>query len=383
MVRNTNIIQNDARYTNDPGLEVADTVTLNQATNRLIEEVISKDKTVVTRTSRNKQGYVKNKLVKMSVIRQVPKLVKLDAINNGQIKSIIKNGIAVEDVLKVERTISTFNILSMAHQHNSIKHALEAAVSISMKNTLAAQSKISAGLEVQTPETLDLIEEARLQFSMTEDTPIHTVEIDANETRYIRWSEEEIKTGETRYSGVIVRQMGLEDGHMWQQKTTLGINNNTIHNLAVGYIGRYCPAPCKKTIHSTAWANNNNGKGGCAICGTKRAEHNRQNLRIILPFVNMSKASTKSGFIDFRVVKMPKALGKLLNRVHAGHADASEFIEAICNSRSLFMNGHREQSHVALPCKVVKTAFDVINSNVSKPVLGLACMVKTSNNMHL
>lgn len=365
---------------NEPGIEV----TLDMAQNALVEQLLKHDKQLNKKATRKENAYMVKDCPSMAQIRNVPKLVKIDDISAAKIKALIpKKGIPVEDKTGAKYHISAGQILFKGHSVNSIKHTLEALCSIQEKSNIIGQSKIDAGLEVQTPKTLDIIEEARSQFSISEDTPLHTVEIDANKLHNVRFSQdmtEDTQLGVQRCRGILVTQAGLGEGQAWRQTTALSINAETINQLKIYYVGHYC-SPCSKATgksvktYSHEWIAN----GGCKMCHSKEGCHGTD-PQIQLPFIGQTgEVGVKSGFVEFRVVKIPSKIAKLLVKVQKGYADVNQFIEALVNCNNLVMNATNSNGKgYRGPARVEKTAFDVINSTVEKVWLGLSVHRKTT-----
>jgi len=353
---------------NDPGIEV----TLDMAQNALVEQLLKHDTQLHKKATRKLNAVVVKEVPSMRAIRNVPKMLKIDDISATKIKAVIpKKGIPVEDKTGAKYHLSAGQLLFKAHSVNSIKHTLEALCSIQEKANIIGQSKIDAGLEVQTPKTLDIVEVARSQFSIGEDTPIHTVEIDANKLHNVRFSQdmtEDTQLGVQRCRGILVTQSGLGDGQAWRQSTALSINAETINALKIYYVGHYCRT-CQVKTYSTDWI----AKGGCKVCHSKENCHGTD-PQIQLPFIGQTgEVGVKSGFVEFRVVKIPAKIAKLLVKVQKGYADVNQFIEALVNCNNLVMNATNSNGKgYRGPARVEKTAFDVINSTVEQVWLGLS-----------
>ena len=365
---------------NETGIEV----TLDMAQSALIEQLLKHDTQLHKKATRKLNAVVVKEVPSMKAIRNVPKLLKIDDISATQIKTIIpKKGLPVEDKTGAQYHLSAGQILFKGHSVNGIKHTLEALCSIQERANIVGEEKVAKGLQIETPKTLDIIEEARSQFSISEDTPLHTVEIDANLLHNVRFSQdmtEDTQLGVQRCRGILVTQAGLGEGQAWRQTTALSINAETIQQLKIYYVGHYCSACSKATgksvkTYSTEWVAN----GGCKMCHSKDDCHGTD-PQIQLPFIGRTgEVGVKSGFVEFRVVKVPSKVAKLLVKVQKGYADVSQFIEALVNCQNLVMNGTDSNGKgYRAPARVEKTAFDVINSTVEKVWLGLSVHRKTT-----
>ena len=365
---------------NEPGIEV----TLDMAQNALVEQLLKHDTQLHKKATRKLNAYMVKDCPSMAQIRNVTKILKIDDISASQIKALIpKKGLPVEDKTGAQYHLSAGQILFKGHSVNSIKHAIEALCSIQEKSNIIGEEKIAKGLQIETPKTLDIIEEARSQFSIGEDTPLHTVEIDANKLHNVRFSQdmaEETQLGVQRCRGILVTQSGLGEGQAWRQTTALSINQETINQLKIYYVGHYCSACSKATgksvkTYSVEWI----AKGGCKMCHSKDDCHGTD-PQIQLPFIGPTgEVGVKSGFVEFRVVKVPAKIAKLLVKVQKGYAEVNQFIEALVNCQNLVMNGTDSNGKgYRAPARVEKTAFDVINSTVEKVWLGLSVHRKTT-----
>lgn len=369
--------KDEARHTNKPGLEVA--------TQTMIEQV-SKISDCNMRQTRKLNAYQLKDTLKLSQVRNIPKILTMNQINVSDIEKVVPKGIVAIDSIGVEKVISPAQVLIKALGNNSLRHTVEACVSIAESHRLKVIEMESRGLEVETPRTLELVDEAKTAFGIDADEPIHTVLIDAGlhhgkvEFSRIDWaSEEEQKAGETRYAGIMVRQAGLEAGSMWRETTALNINNTTVQHLSLSYASHYCRA-CQVKTYSSDWALYR----GCKICHSSTDCHGLD-ASIQLPFVsNGHLKETSTGLIDFRVVLLPARIARILQAVKKGRKDASEFIEAISQEKNLKMryqdhNGKTQKGS----CRVQPTVFDVVNCDIDRAFLGLSVQYKTSSNYNL
>ena len=362
---------------NKPGLEVA--------TQTMIEQV-SKVSDCNMRQTRKLNAYQLKDTLKMAEVRNIPKVLNINQMSVSDIEKVVPKGILAIDSIGVEKVISPAQVLVKALSNNSLRHTVEACVSIAESHRLKTIEMESRGLEVETPRTLELVDEAKKAFDIDADEPIHTVLIDAGlhhgkvEFSRIDWtSEEEQKAGETRYAGIMVRQAGLEAGSMWRETTALNINNTTVQHLSIYYASHYCRA-CQTKTYSSDWAKYR----GCKICHSSTDCHGLD-ASIQLPFVsNGHLKETSTGLIDFRVVLLPARIARVLQAVKKGHKDASEFINAISQEKNLRM---RYQNHngktVKGPCQVQPTVFDVVNCDIDRAFLGLSVQYKTSLNSNI
>lgn len=356
---------------NEPGIEVT------QLKQTLIEEVAKVSHCNMPMT-RKINGYMSKTCIKQGEIRAVPKLIPMGKIGTEDIQAVIPaKGITVVDELKVERQITATQIHIKALQNNRVKHVLEAIVSINERQRIQSAEIVKRGLDVQTPRSLNLVEEAQNAFSIDADEPIMNIEIDPNNHPNIDFSIMEVETlGEYRQCGVLVRQHGLDSKNAWRGSTPLGINELTIKEVKI----HYPQFSCSKKAGGCGKMTGNHQRhtfGGCMHCDAGTSALVGQSPNIQLPFIKegVVQGST-TGLIEYRVLRISKRLASRIELAKKGLLDVSTVINELCDGWKTNDTKMRAQLPVMgvkttqwPTAKISKASFDCLA--YTSPVLGL------------
>jgi len=361
-----------AQSTKDTGIEVT------QLRNTLIEEIAKVSHCNMSMT-RKVNGYMSKDCIKQGEIRAVPKLIPMGKIGTEDIQAVIPaKGITVVDELKVELQISATQIHIKALQNNRVKHVLEAIVSINEKQRIQSVEIEKRGLDVQTPRSLDLVEEAQKAFSLSADDPIMNIEIDPNNHPNIMFEIMEVeRLGSYRQCGVLIRQHGLENTKdAWRHSTPLGINELTINELKIHYPQWSCSKKAGGCGKMTGNAQRHE-YGGCMHCDEGTSALVGQSPNIQLPFIKEGVvAGSSTGLIEYRVLRISKRLASRLELAKKGLLEVSVVINELCDGWKTNETKMRAQLPVMgvkttqwPTAKISKASFDCLA--YKQPVLGL------------
>lgn len=328
-------------------------------------EQVAKLQNAHMRKTRNLHRFKATDVAKVSDLKLVPKSVRIKTMTINDIESVIGNELKLVAKENYEFTVSPMGILAAASTNNTLKHMLEAVVSIRATQEKEVAQAVKEHKHLETARNLELTREAYTAFGLNADDNIEYIEVSQDDYRLTSFddSEDTYEIGCMKPLGIKLRiyQNELDMDNQTNFKGgVLNMNHQTIKNMMFDAPAYYCPA-CKTSYGANQVRNN--------ICSHSKASMNPSSVTLKLPLIQNGKLAVSSvGKVEFRTIRCTAEMRDAILAARSGKGTAAAAIDSIMTNPKMRFKGQWPSADVR------PVVFDVLGC--SRPYIGLAVSLK-------